>query len=82
MSTPLSLLLVIGKIFIITFPRKLRSILRIVIPRFSRGIEEFYDEEFLARKTYEEYEELTGLKKSFFREKKIRKLNKNANYEI
>ena len=41
---------------------------RIVIPRFSRGIEEFYDEEFLARKTDEENEELTGLKKSFFRE--------------
>ena len=45
--------------------------LRIVIPCFSQGIEEFYDEEFLARKTYEEYEELTGLKKSFFKEKKL-----------
>ena len=58
-----------------------RNSLRIVIPRFSRGIEEFYDEEFLARKTDEENEELTGLKKSFFR-KKTRKFNKNANFEI
>ena len=46
-----------------------RLVIRIVIPRFSRGIEEFYDKEFLTRKTDEENEELTGLKKSFFRKK-------------
>ena len=39
-----------------------------------RGNEEFYDEEFLARKTDEENEELIGLIKSFFRGKKLENL--------
>ena len=38
---------------------------RVVIPREERGIEEFHDEEFLARKSSEENEEFQGLKKSF-----------------
>ena len=45
------------------------SRLRVVIPREERGIEEFDDEEFLARKTDEENEELAGLKKYLFRGK-------------
>ena len=39
--------------------------IRFAIPREKRGIEEFDDEEFLTRKTDEENEELTGLKKTF-----------------
>ena len=39
--------------------------LRVAIPREKQGIEEFDDEEFLTRKTDEENEELTGLKKTF-----------------
>ena len=39
--------------------------LRVVIPREERGIEEFHDEEFLARKSSEENEEFPGLKKSY-----------------
>ena len=41
------------------------SHLRVAIPREKRGIKEFDDEEFLTRKTDEENEELTGLKKTF-----------------
>ena len=53
--------------------------LRVAIPREKRGIEEFDDEEFLTRKTDEENEELTGLKKGHLGkniEKKHRKLKK------
>ena len=45
--------------------------LRVVIPREERGIEEFHDEEFLARKSSEENEEFPGLKKELFRGKKL-----------
>ena len=41
-------------------------LLRVVIPREERGIEEFHDEEFLVRKSSEENEELTDLKKELF----------------
>ena len=44
-------------------------LLRVVIPREERGIEEFGDEEFLARKTDEENEELEGLKNYIFKGK-------------
>ena len=47
------------------------SKLRVVIPREERGIEEFHDEEFLARKSSEENEEFPGLKKELFRGKKL-----------
>ena len=47
------------------------SRIRVVIPREERGIEEFHDEEFLARKSSEENEELTGLKKELFRGKNL-----------
>ena len=43
--------------------------LRVVIPREERGIEEFDGKEFLARKSGEENEELTGLNKDLFRVK-------------
>ena len=46
-------------------------LLRVVIPREERGIEEFHDEEFLARKSSEENEEFPGLKKELFRGKKL-----------
>ena len=47
--------------------------LRIAFSREKRGIEEFYDEEFLTRKTGEKNEKLTGLKKDLFW-KKYRKI--------
>ena len=43
----------------------MRSLLRIAFSREKRGIEEFYDEEFLTRKTGEKNEKLAGLKKTF-----------------
>ena len=43
--------------------------LRVVIPHEERGIEEFDGKEFLARKSGEENEELTGLNKDLFRVK-------------
>ena len=45
-------------------------LLRVVIPREERGLEEFHDEEFLARKSSEENEEFPGLKKNSFLEGK------------
>ena len=41
-------------------------LLHVVIPLEERGIEEFHDEEFLVRKSSEENEELTDLKKELF----------------
>ena len=40
--------------------------IRVIIPREERGIKEFHDEEFLARKSSEENEEFPGLKKTAF----------------
>ena len=51
--------------------------LRVVIPREERGIEEFDGKEFLARRSGEENEELTGLNKDLFRGK-TRKLRKKV----
>ena len=53
--------------------------IRITFPCEKRGNEEFYDEEFLTRKTGEKNEKLTGLKKELFTEK-YRK--KNAKFDI
>ena len=51
--------------------------LRVIIPREERGIEESNGKEFLARKSGEENEELTGLNKDLFRGK-TRKLRKKV----
>ena len=56
-------------------------ILRVVIPREERGIEEFNGEEFLARKSGEENEELTGLNKDLFRGK-TRELSKKIQEKL
>ena len=55
--------------------------LRVVIPREERGIEEFNGEEFLARKSGEENEELTGLNKDLFRGK-TRELSKEIQEKL
>ena len=54
---------------------------RVVIPREERGIEEFNGEEFLARKSGEENEELTGLNKDLFRGK-TRELSKKIQEKL
>ena len=56
-------------------------LLRVVIPREERGIEEFDGEEFLARKSGEENEELTGLNKDLFRGK-TRELSKKIQEKL
>ena len=55
--------------------------LRVVIPREERGIEEFNGKEFLARKSGEENEELTGLNKDLFRGK-TRELSKKIQEKL
>ena len=55
--------------------------IRVVIPREERGIEEFDGEEFLARKSGEENEELTGLNRDLFRGK-TRKLRKKVQEKL
>ena len=55
--------------------------LRVVIPREERGIEESNGEEFLARKSGEENEELTGLNKDLFRGK-TRELSKKIQEKL
>ena len=57
------------------------SSLCVVIPREERGIEEFNGEEFLARKSGEENEELTGLNKDLFRGK-TRELSKKIQEKL
>ena len=56
-------------------------LIRVVIPREERGIEEFNGEEFLARKSGEENEELTGLNKDLFRGK-TRELSKKIQEKL
>ena len=55
--------------------------LRVVIPHEERGIEEFDGEEFLAKKSGEENEELTGLNKDLFRGK-TRELSKKIQEKL